>query len=491
MANFRLIDIAKPLLPFFPEVETPFERVGFDDKLIYSVFITFIYLFAQFPLAGLEKDSQPAVNDPIYFLRGVFAAEPRTLLEFGLFPVFASALIMQLCAGLKLIDVNFKVKTDRELFQTCTKLFALLQYFILANIFVMAGYYGTDLTFWQILLVITQLTGAGMFAILLTEVIDKGLGFTSGAMLINTAVIATNTIADTLGIAQITMDEAGNTEAQGSIINLLQSFRAKHRGFFASIFSAFTRDYLPNLTTTVILLAIAGVVCYFSSARYEVPIRSTRARSMSNIYPIRLMYCGALSVIFSYVLLFYIHVCAFVIIQIIGKNDPSGLICKIFSHYENVNNILAVPTFPLSLLTPPRSLLKGIVRQPLTFITFTAFVVMTGIWFANQWQQISGSSAFDIAKEFKDQGVTLAGRREQNIAKELNKIIPTAAMTGAALLGLLTVAGEFLGLKGKAAGIVVGIAGAFSLLEIVTLEYQETGGSSTLASMLNNAAGLQ
>lgn len=468
-------------------MEVPYEKIPFDDKVVYTIFCCLIYLFAQFPLAGLDKEAQTTVNDPIYFLRGVFAAEPKTLLEFGLFPIVSSGLILQLLAGLKFIKVNFKIQQDRELFQTLTKILALAQYFILANIFIFSGYYGDSLTVVQIGLLNAQLVSAGFFATLLTEVIDKGFGFTSGPMVLNTAVIATNFIADTFGVAQIKVDTEGHTEAQGSIINFIQGFRNVNRTMLQSAISSFNRDYLPNLTTTVIVIAIAGVVCYLQTFRLELPIRSTRTRGVNNVYPVRLLNVGSLSVTFSYILLTYIHIIAFVLIQIVAKNDPSNIICKVLGHYENVNNILAVATFPLSVLTPPKSLFSGITEQPLSFVIFSSFVVVSGIWFAQYWQEISGSSGRDLANEFKDQGITLTGRREQSVGKELNKIIPVASTTGAVLLAVLTVSGELLGLKGKAAAIVVGVAGGFSLLEIISLDYQQNGGNSSLGNALGAA----
>ena len=256
------------------------------------------------------------------------------------------------------------------------------------------------------------------------------------------------------------------------------------------IISAFNRDYLPNLTTTVIVLGIAAVICYLQSVRMELAIRSTRARGMSNIYPIRLLYVGCLSVLFSYVILFYIHIGAFTLIQLIAKNNIENPLCHVLGHYDMVNNLLAVPSFPLSLLTPPRSLLSSITEQPLTLITYTIFMVATGVYFADKWQEISGSSARDVAAEFKEQGITLNGRREQSVAKELNKVIPVAAKTGAAILAAITVCGELLGLKGKAAGIVVGVAGGFSLLELITLDYQQSGGQSALTQVLGAPMGM-
>lgn len=479
----RLVDVAKPFLPILPEVEVSYEKVSFDDKVVYTIISGLIYLFGQFPLAGISKD-ESNVKDPIFFLRGVFGAEPKSLLEFGIFPIISSGLILQLLAGLKVISVNFKLQQDRELFQTLTKLFALLQYFVLTNIFILSGYYGENLTVVQIGVLNLQLVGAGFIAILLTEVVDKGFGFASGTMTINTMVIATSLVADTFGVSQITVDAEGHKEAQGAIINLVQGMRSKHRTFLGGIVSAFNRDYLPNLSTTLIVLAIGATVCYLQSFRLDLPIRSTKARGVNNVYPIRLLHVGALSVSFSYVLLTYIHIFAFALIHLVAKNNSQSIICKVLGHYETVNNILYTPTFPLSLLTPPRSLLSGLFEQPLTFVVYTGFMLITGVWFANHWQAMSGSSARDIAVQFKEQGITLTGRREQSVAKELEKVIPVASTTGAALLALVTVIGEVLGLKGKAAAIVVGVATGFSLLELISMDYQQTGGQSALAQVL-------
>lgn len=489
MAGFSLINLVKPILPILPEVELPYEKISFDDKMVYTISSGLIYLLTQFPLAGVSKDTIN-VNDPIYFLRGVFAAEPRTLLEFGIFPIVSSALILQLLAGLKYIKVNFKVQQDRELFQSLTKLFAFVQYFILANVFIFSGYYGENLSVSQISFLNFQLVGAGVFATLIIEVIDKGFGFTSGIMAINTLVIATSVVSDAFGFTQIPINAEGDKEAQGAFINLLQGFGSKHKTLVESIISAFNRDYLPNLATTLIVILIGAIVSYFLCYTIELAIRSTRARGMNNVYPVRLVYAGALSISFSYVLLFFIHVAAFTLIQVVANNDPAHIICKFLGHYETVNNILYVPSFPLSLLAPPRSFFGGVVSNPLSFVTFTLFVVVTGIWFSFHWQRISGASAKDLAVQFKDQGITLQGRREQNISKELDKFIPVAATTGAAVLALLTVAGELLGLKGKSAAIVVGVAGGFAILELVSVEYQQTGDNSALSQVFGVATGL-
>ena len=45
----RLIDVAKPFLPILPEVELPYEKIPFDDKIVYTLISALIYLFAQLP----------------------------------------------------------------------------------------------------------------------------------------------------------------------------------------------------------------------------------------------------------------------------------------------------------------------------------------------------------------------------------------------------------------------------------------------------------
>ena len=82
------------LINFTQSRITHTKRSNFDDKVLYTVFICLIYVFAQLPLAGIEKDIKIFINDPIYFLRGVFGTEPRTLLEFSVFSIVSSGLIM-------------------------------------------------------------------------------------------------------------------------------------------------------------------------------------------------------------------------------------------------------------------------------------------------------------------------------------------------------------------------------------------------------------
>ena len=59
--------------------------------------------------------------------------------------------------------------------------------------------------------------------------------------------------------------------------------------------------------------------------------------------------------------------------------------------------------------------------------------------------EISGTSPRDVAKQFKEQGLVIAGHRDTSAYKELKKIIPIAAAFGGATIGALSVVCDLMG----------------------------------------------
>lgn len=54
-------------------------------------------------------------------MRVILASNRGTLMELGISPIVTSGMIMQLLAGSKLIDVDKKLKEDRDLFEGAQK----------------------------------------------------------------------------------------------------------------------------------------------------------------------------------------------------------------------------------------------------------------------------------------------------------------------------------------------------------------------------------
>jgi protein transport protein SEC61 subunit alpha len=54
-------------------------------------------------------------------------------------------------------------------------------------------------------------------------------------------------------------------------------------------------------------------------------------------------------------------------------------------------------------------------------------MLMACALFSKTWIEVSGSSPRDVAKQLKEQGLVMAGHREESMYKELKRVIPTAA----------------------------------------------------------------
>lgn len=54
-------------------------------------------------------------------MRTILASNRGTLLELGTTPIVSAGLILQLFGGAQILDVNFDLKSDRELFQSAQK----------------------------------------------------------------------------------------------------------------------------------------------------------------------------------------------------------------------------------------------------------------------------------------------------------------------------------------------------------------------------------
>jgi protein transport protein SEC61 subunit alpha len=119
MAGIRFLNLVKPVMFLVPEIKAPQKAVPVKDKIIWSAIALFIYLICcQIPLYGIYKSS---TSDPLYWLRVILASNRGTLMELGISPIVTSGMIMQLLAGSKLIDVDKKLKEDRDLFEGAQK----------------------------------------------------------------------------------------------------------------------------------------------------------------------------------------------------------------------------------------------------------------------------------------------------------------------------------------------------------------------------------
>jgi protein transport protein SEC61 subunit alpha len=255
----RFLDLIKPFTPLLPEVAAPEAKVQFQQKLMWTGLTLLIFLvMSQMPLYGIVSSDS---SDPIYWLRMMLASNRGTLMELGTTPIISSGMVFQLLAGTHLIDVNLDLKSDRELYQTAQKLFAIILSFGQALVFVLTGLYGqpSDLGTGVCLLLIVQLVLAGMVVILLDELLQKGYGLGSGISLF----IATNICESIVwkAFSPTTINTGRGPEFEGAIIalfHLLFTWPDKQR----ALKEAFYRQNLPNISNLLATFVVFAAVIW-------------------------------------------------------------------------------------------------------------------------------------------------------------------------------------------------------------------------------------
>lgn len=442
---------------------------------------------SQLPIYGLVKDATLKMADPYPALRPLFALEQGSLLELGLLPIFTSAFIWQIAAGIRLVNVNFNYAQDRELFQTAQKLTAVVLASVFAVALIASGYYnpvlanytGESIPYGSYALIFAQIVGWNFLLVLIAEIIDKGYGFGSGPLCFVALNVATQFVRDVLGVEAVTAIPDGEPQTYGVVTYLIKAlFSMELTNIKEAAIGIFARANFPNLPLVLILLVIGLTTIMLQNFRVELPIRSNRARGTANVYPIRLLYTGALPVLFAFTVLANTQLALHFASLAVEPFYP--VVAKILETRSDVGAVVSGLSFYVSA---PASLSESVL-SPIRAVVFSSSVLILATSFAHFWSGISGSSPKDIAKQLKEQSIVIAGKRDVSVTKELSKIVPVAAVSGAFTLAVVALAGELLGSAGKAVGVTVGICSSYAILEDFMMDFQQSGGSSQLMNSL-------
>jgi protein transport protein SEC61 subunit alpha len=144
------------------------------------------------------------------------------------------------------------------------------------------------------ILIIMQLFCAGLVVIILDELLQKGYGLGSGISLF----IATNICESIIwkAFSPTTINTGRGTEFEGALIALIHLMITRTNKLRA-LKEAFYRTNLPNLTNLLATILIFLVVVYFQGWRVDLPIKYTKYRGQSGVYPIKLFYTSNMPII--------------------------------------------------------------------------------------------------------------------------------------------------------------------------------------------------
>ncbi len=447
-------------MPFLPEVQQPETKIPFNQKLMWTGLTLLVFLImSQMPLYGIVSSD---TSDPLYWLRMMMASNRGTLMELGITPIISSGMVFQLLAGTHMIDVNLDYKSDRELYQSAQKLFAVILSIGTATVYVFTGLYGppSELGAGIVCLLILQLVTAGMIVILLDELLQKGYGLGSGISLF----IATNICESIMwkAFSPTSINTGRGPEYEGAVIalfHLLMTWPNKQR----ALQEAFYRQNLPNIMNLLATLIVFAVVIYLQGFRVEIPVKSSRQRGARGSYPIRLFYTSNMHIMLQSALSSNI----FLISQMLYSRFSENLLVQLFGVWEAKDGSaqLSATSGLVYYMSPPLNF-KDALLDPIHTVVYIAYMLTACAIFSKTWIEVSGSSPRDVAKQLKDQGLVMAGHRDQSMYKELKRIIPTAAAFGGACIGALSVASDLMGALGSGTGTLLAVTYATLFLSI-------------------------
>eukprot|EP00002_Diphylleia_rotans_P005231 TRINITY_DN14345_c0_g1_i1.p1 TRINITY_DN14345_c0_g1~~TRINITY_DN14345_c0_g1_i1.p1 ORF type:complete len:470 (+),score=89.06 TRINITY_DN14345_c0_g1_i1:92-1501(+) len=465
----RFLDTVRPFLFLLPEVQQPDRRIPFREKMLWTAATLFIFLVCcQVPLYGIKKDES---SDPFYWLRVILASNRGTLMELGISPIVTSGMIMQLLAGAKLIEVDQGLKEDRILFNGAQKLFGIIVTIGEAVAYVLSGMYGDvkDLGAGNAILIILQLFAAGIVVLVLDELLQKGYGLGSGISLF----IATN-ICETIiwkAFSPTTYGQGGRTDFEGALIALFHLLITRPNKI-AALREAFYRSHLPNVTNLLATFVVFVVVIYFQGFRVDLPVKNERQRGAAGTYPIKLFYTSNMPIILQTALVSNLYF----ISQLLYKKFSDNFLIRLLGVWKvGENSNQSYPVSGLAYYVSPPQSFAAIVNDPFHTLFYITFILSACAFFSKLWIEMSGSSSRDVARQLRDQNMTLTGYRSTSLERELDRYIPIAATFGGLCIGALSVFADFMGAIGSGTGILLAVTIIFQYFEAFTKEQASLG----------------
>jgi len=468
--GFRVLSLVKPFMAILPEVSTPERKIPFKEKVLWTAITLFIYLVCcQIPLYGIRSSES---SDPFYWMRVILASNRGTLMELGISPIVTSSMVMQLLAGAKILEVDQGNKEDRNLFNGAQKLLGMIITIFQGTAYVVSGMYGdiSELGIGNAILIILQLLCAGVVVLLLDELLQKGYGLGSGISLF----IATN-ICETIvwkAFSPTTINTGRGTEFEGAIIALFHLLITRQDKVRA-LKEAFGRQNLPNLTNLLATVLVFCIVIYFQGFRVDLPVKSSRQRGAPGSYPIKLFYTSNIPIILQTALVSNLYFLS----QLLYRRFSDNILVNLLGRWQETQQGQSVPVGGLAYYVSPPANSYEIFADPLRTTIYITFVLTSCALFSKTWPEVTGSSAKDVAKQLRDQQMTIKGHRETSLEKELNRYIPTAAAFGGMCIGALSVFADFLGAIGSGTGILLAVTIIYQYFEIFVKEQQEFGSS--------------
>jgi preprotein translocase SecY subunit len=461
----RFLGMFGPLSRFIPEVSPPQRSVSFNEKLFWTIMALAVFLImSEVPLYGVPSGQ----GFELTALRVIFASNRGTLMELGIGPIVTAGLILQLLAGSGMIAVNFADPEDRSLFTTGSKVFSLIMTGVQASAYLIGGVYG-DLEPTISLVIFIQLMIAGLILMLLDELLQKGWGIGSGISLFILAGVAQNVVWSALAPTPPMQDG----KSVGAFVALTQTVLGGE-----PLINAFVRVdtegsplNLPTMLGFFTTIAVFLIVIYVEGVRVELPISYARYRGFRSRYPIKLLYVSNLPVIFASALFANIYFFSQILwSQPWGRNNFWVSLLGAYDTPPGSTQPQPVGGLVYYVISPQN--LPDAIARPDRALVYTGIMVAFCIVFSITWLEVGGLGPRTVARQLIDSGMQIPGFRRSGkpIESLLNRYIPTVAVLGGLVVGLIASVANFLGVFGTGMGILLAVGIIYQYYQLLMQE---------------------
>lgn len=472
--GFDLLQLLKPVLMLVPGVPKAKGKVPIKDRLIYTMVALILYLICTLlPLYGVRK---LAHQDPMYHLRLLTASSKYTLMEFGISPIVSSSMILQFLSSFGIIKRDENNQESIALFEAAQKLAGLIMTVFQAATALLSGQYGAlnEIGVFGSIAIMVQLFFAAIVVILLDELLQNGYGIGSGISLF----IATNICEQIMWrlFSFQTFQYGRGTEYEGAIVaffHLLIVRKDKLRALREAMF----RSHLPNLANVFSTVLVYVAVIFFEHIKIRVGLQTTMNRMQPQPFEIKLFYTSNTPIIVQSTIIS--QVCSFS--KIICSHWPDSLVTRILgvwrSPEQGLSDDYAVPISGIAYYLQAPTSIKHTLADPLHTLIYLIITLSSAGIIAYYYINVGGQSAADVARQLKNQHLTIVGHRDDPkiVEKKLNQYIPTAAALGGILTGLLSFVADFLGAFGSGTGIILAVSIIYQFAEELGKEFVDAG----------------
>ncbi|CAL5970086.1 Sec61_alpha family protein [Hexamita inflata] len=451
----------EPFTKLLPYVKKAPSSIQMRQKLFYTFLALLIYILGQqIPLFGMQSVIE---KDPSYWLRQIFLSQRGTVMELGLGPTMTSQFVIRLLVQAGVLTFNRANEAETVLFGRVQQLVGAVFTLFQAVFHVIAGMYGSvgQLGFLNAGLIVFQLTFASVIMQTLDEMLENGWGVGQGSSLFNTASTCMQIVWKCLSFMKI--DRGYGTEFEGAIPAAFHYIFTRESKLEA-IKLAFIRQGLPNILNVVATVIVFCFVVWLQGFKKNLPIQhQTGGKMTQRQFPIKLLYASSTPMMIIQQISSTLHMFS----QALWKKTGNNILTAILGTFQE-NEQRPGQVFPTGglvwIMAPPYSLRSAFFHPLHTILHTCVMVFMSGL-VSKLWIGFSGESAAEQAKQLLDNQWIITALRPCSVEAELNKYIPTAAVTGGIILGLLSLVADVFGTLGSGSGLLMAATALVKIYE--------------------------